>query len=101
MKWRNTKERELLTSSSANTNLNSIGEGTESIPTNKHSSGSSSSGSSTNTNSNEKNDICVLSNDCYDCSHDKEEKLTYRPSFNIDHDETSRSHDDGTNDGRK
>lgn len=89
MKWRNTKERELLTSSSASTNMNQVADGTESASPTKHCT------------SNDKNEICALSNDCYDCQQDKEDTMTFRPSYIVNHDETSSTDADVKNDSRK
>ncbi|CAF1084365.1 unnamed protein product [Adineta ricciae] len=93
MKWRNTKERELLTSSSTNNNNN-----------NNFTDGTESTSSTKNSTSNDKNDLCALSNDCCDCQqqhhphHLKEDSMNFRPSASVHDDETNNSDIDVNND---
>jgi hypothetical protein len=88
MKWRNTKERELLTSNSTNNNNN-----------NNFTDGTESTSSTKNSTSNDKNELCVLSNDCCDCQH--EEIITFRSSSTGNNDETNDSNIDENNDSRR
>ena len=92
MKWRNTKERELLTSSSTNNNNN-----------NNFTDGTESTSSTKNSTSNDKNELCVLSNDCCDCQQQqtKEEAIPFRPSLIVNNDEANNSDLDVTNDSRR
>jgi hypothetical protein len=95
MKWRNTKERELLTSSSTNNNNNNNNN-------NNFTDGTESTSSTKNSTSNDKNELCVLSNDCCDCQQQhKEDTNTFRPSLVVDNDETNNSDVDVQNDSRR
>lgn len=86
MKWRNTKERELLTSNSSNANINQLGETTDSISGTKHSV------------NHEKSNGSHLSNDCYDCQQEKTETNGLRSDFILDHDDESSDSDIDIND---
>jgi hypothetical protein len=89
MKWRNTKERELLTSSSTNNNNNnSFVDGTDSTTSTK------------NSISNDKNELCALSNDCCDCQQQKEETIPSHPSLIVNNDGINNSDVDVNDDSR-
>lgn len=90
MKWRNTKERELLTSN-ANNNTNN---------NNNFTDGTESTSSTKNSTSNDKNELSVLSNDSNDCQQQRDLAMSFRPSLminnNNDHNEDEDEDDDET-----
>ena len=90
MKWRNTKERELLTSSNSINNTNQFTDDIN-LPS-----------TTSNSTSTEKNEISVLSNDCCDCQHEeKEEIITFRSPSTVSNDQTNDSNIDENNDSRR
>lgn len=104
MKWRNTKERELLTSNSGNGNTTSNTNNNNNNNNTNFTDGTESTTSTKNSASNDKNELCILSNDCCDCSQQKEDTITFRPSLliNNNHPEDSNSSDvDIKNDTRR
>ncbi|CAF0800132.1 unnamed protein product [Adineta steineri] len=74
MKWRNTKERELLTSNSTNNNNNTTATNNNNNNNNNFTDGTESTSSTKNSTSNDKNDLCNLSNDCCDCQQQQQQQ---------------------------
>ncbi|CAF3254537.1 unnamed protein product [Rotaria socialis] len=112
MKWRNTKERELLTSSSNNNNNNNNNNNTNTNNNNKNNNnnnnnnnftdGTESTSSTKNSTNHDKNELCTLSNDCCDCQQQQnEDTITFHPTLIVNNDETNSSDVDVNDDARK
>lgn len=102
MKWRNTKERELLTSSSNNNNNNNTNTTNTNNNNNNFTDGTESTSSTKNSTNNDKNELCILSNDCCDCQQQQDEDaITFQPPLGSNEDETSSSDVDVNDDSRK
>ena len=87
-----------LTSNSTNNTNN-----TNTNNNNNFTDGTESTTSTKNSVSNDKNELCILSNDCCDCSQQaKDDTIAFRPSLihNNNDDESNSSDVDVNNDSR-